>query len=307
MASTLFPEVRVGDPVRHESLSVFPLYSGSDEPTDPVAYVLSDEAIASGAVRVEEVSESGSVPNLRVVNDSPSRVLFLEGEELQGAKQNRVLNTTVLVAAGATTTIPVSCVEQGRWRYRGRHFQASGSHSSSKLRYLLKRSTSESLQAGAGYASDQMAVWNEVSRAQRAHGADSETAAMADTFAARREAIGRFREALGYPEGAIGVAVAVGPKVVAVDVFDKAATCRKVWARLLTGVVLDALEAPDAAEVAQPADVAALLDRLRQAPWEPAPAVGEGQELRAAPEPTTHASALVVEGALLHGSALVEA
>jgi hypothetical protein len=107
---------------------------------------------------VEEVSEGGSVPNLLVRNGTGSRVLFLEGEELRGAKQNRVLNTSVLVAAGSTTTIPVSCVEQGRWRYRSRHFVLGGSHSSSKLRHFLKASVSQSLQVGQGHLCDQGAV-----------------------------------------------------------------------------------------------------------------------------------------------------
>ena len=91
------PEVRVGEPIRHETLTVFPLFS---PPAETVEYLLSDEAINAGAVTVEEVSEGGSVPNLLVSNTGDCRVLFLEGEELKGAKQNRVLNTSVLVAAG---------------------------------------------------------------------------------------------------------------------------------------------------------------------------------------------------------------
>ena len=116
---SIVPDVRVGDPIRHESLAVFPLFSTPDGDVD---YLLSDEAIRAGSVTVEEVSEGGSVPNLLVNNQGDSRVLFLEGEELRGAKQNRVLNTSVLVAAHSKTPIPVSCVEQGRWRYRTRHF-----------------------------------------------------------------------------------------------------------------------------------------------------------------------------------------
>jgi hypothetical protein len=93
--------------------------------------------------------------------------------------------------------------------------------------------------------------------------------------------------------------------VVALDVFDKPETCRKVWERLLSGVVLDALEAGEPATVAGPADVEALLNRLRGSSWEPAPAVGEGQEYRADADGQTHASALVCDGAVLHGSVVV--
>src|SRR4051812_32141066 len=150
---TTLPEVRVGDPARHESLTVFPLFSPPDGSID---YLLSDEAIQAGSVTVEEVNEGGSVPNLLVNNTGDHRVLFLEGEELRGAKQNRVLNTSVLVAAQSKTTIPVSCVEQGRWRYRTKHFVSGGSHSSSKLRHILKKSSYQSMKAGLGYTSDQM-------------------------------------------------------------------------------------------------------------------------------------------------------
>ena len=50
------------------------------------------------------------------------RVLFLEGEELVGAKQNRILNTSVLLPARSKIKIPVSCVERGRWAYKSKHF-----------------------------------------------------------------------------------------------------------------------------------------------------------------------------------------
>ena len=299
--STL-PDVRVGDPIRHEVLAVFPLFSALDVGLD---YLLSDEAIQAGAVTVEEISEGGSVPNLLVTNRGDSRVLFLEGEELRGAKQNRVLNTSVLVAAHSQTPIPVSCVEQGRWRYRTKHFVSGGSHSSSKLRHILKKSSYQSMKAGLGYTSDQMEVWSEVSRQMDSLGSSSETTAMSDTYETYQGRLAEFRERLKYIEGATGMAVAVGKTVVAMDLFDKPSTCAKVWDRLLTGVVMDALERAPTDQVAQRADVDGLLARLRDGSWEPAPAVGEGQEFRYDADPETHASALVFGGSVLHGSVAV--
>jgi len=298
----ILPEIRVGDPIRHQALAVFPLFSPADS---GVEYLLSDEAITAGSVNVEEISEGGSVPNLLVTNQSNSKVLFLEGEELRGAKQNRVLNTSVLVAAHSKTTIPVSCVEQGRWRYRSRQFVSGDSHSSSKLRHFLKQSVSESLKAGRGHASDQMAVWGEVTRQMASLGSSSDTGAMADTYESYRERVTEFRERLKYVEGATGVVIAVGKQVVALDLFDKPSTCRKVWDRLLTGVVMDALEANASDQAAQPADVQGLLARLRDSAWEQAPAVGEGREFRSDADSRTHASALVFGNSVLHGSVVV--
>ena len=114
--ATVFPEIRVGQGIRHEALSVFPLLTDTDSSLE---YLLSDEALGNDLIAVTEVSEAGSVPDLLVENKGDTRVLFLEGEELVGAKQNRMLNTTILVAARSKTRIPVSCVEQGRCVMKG--------------------------------------------------------------------------------------------------------------------------------------------------------------------------------------------
>ncbi|NUQ65067.1 MAG: hypothetical protein HUU20_21595 [Pirellulales bacterium] len=40
-------------------------------------------------------------------------MLFLDGEELAGAKQNRILNASLLVGAKSNIKIPVSCAPRG--------------------------------------------------------------------------------------------------------------------------------------------------------------------------------------------------
>lgn len=295
------PKVTVGEPLRHESLSVFPLFT---ETNDPVDYVLSDEAIETKALVVEEVSEHGSVPNLLVENRSDSRVLFLEGEELVGAKQNRILNTSILVAAQSKMNIPVSCVEQGRWAYKSRGFSSSGAHSPSQLRYAVKASVSRAAKAKRGHTSDQSEVWREVHRQQSALGVSSDSQAMADTFGKFRERMAEFKDRLQYVDGATGLAIAVGKKVVGIDLFDKPSTCRKVWKRLLTGYVLDALEAGEDTAHADPAQVEALLSEVDVAKWEQVDPVGEGEEHRAEIG-RDHASALSLDGTLVHESVAI--
>ena len=60
------------------------------------------EARQQGLAAVTEVSESGSVPTLLLDNTADEALFLLDGEELIGAKQNRILNTTILIAAGST-------------------------------------------------------------------------------------------------------------------------------------------------------------------------------------------------------------
>lgn len=297
--SLALPTLRVGDPLRHEALSVFPLFSDSNGTVD---YRLSDVALADESLLVEEVSEDGSVPDLLVENKGDLRVLFLEGEELVGAKQNRILNTSVLVAAHTKTKIPVSCVEQGRWNYKSRYFQSSGSHSPSKLRRALKASVSRSVKEQRGHQSNQGEVWQEVACLQEVHDVESRTAAMSDAFDSYGDRIAAFKQELKYVEGSVGVAVAIGEKVVVLDLFDKPSTCQQVWDRLLSGVVFDALEAGESDQQASVADVEQLLAAARDLSWEQAAAVGEGEEYRAESKQGDHASALVFEGTVVHGS-----
>ena len=253
---------------------------------------------------IEEVDEGGSVPDLLVENKGDVRVLFIEGEELIGAKQNRVLNTSVLVPAHTKTKIPVSCVEQGRWRYKSRYFGSSGSHSPSKLRRVLKASVSRSMKEKRGHTSDQGEVWKEVASLHACHGVASGTAAMSDAFDTYQDRITSYRDKLKYVNRATGMAVAIADRVVSVDLFDKPATCEKVWGRMLSGVVFDALEAGGADKSASVADVEKLLSGAGDLPWEESEAVGEGEEYRAESNDGDHASALAFDQTVVHGSLL---
>ena len=151
-------------------------------------------------------------------------------------------------------------------------------------------------------------VWEEVDKQQAALGVSSKTAAMADSFEARQPMIDRYAEQFQYPEGAAGLAVAVGDKIVAVDLFDNPATCRKVWRRLLSGFILDAVgQTTGTGQATQPAveqTLAALRNYVFGRRFRP---VGDGEEYRVKSEDGTQASALAFADSLVHGSLLTGA
>jgi len=291
------PSVRVGTPVTHDKLTVYPLYLES--PAAP-NYRFSEEALADGTAVVEEVTEGGSVPNLAVDNKGETLVLFVEGQELRGAKQNRVLNTSVLIASKTKTILPVSCVEQGRWRYVSKQFTSSDCHGSSKLRKVLKKSVNDSTLSGGGHSSDQGAVWSEVSRQMASLGSSSTTMAMADTVSHYKPQIDRHVAEVAYAEGAAGLAVVVGGKIVSVDLFDAPETCKKVWPRVVSGMALDAMEEQGSATVTAE-EVRAALENLKTEPWQSTPAAGAGEEQRSESD-KWHGSVLTLNGNLVHGS-----
>ena len=105
----LLEAIRVGGPVSHGALTVVPFLVPAR--AEPDWLTLTE---AGDQVTIEEINEGGSVPTLRLHNRAGKPVLLLDGEELVGAKQNRVLNTTVLVAAqpGQVGTLVYL---RGRW------------------------------------------------------------------------------------------------------------------------------------------------------------------------------------------------
>jgi hypothetical protein len=298
------PQIRVGEPLRYKALCVFPLFT---ESKGSVEYALADEAIRDAVVTVQEVSESGSVPELLVENKGDLRVLFIEGEELVGAKQNRVLNTSILVAAKSKTRIPVSCVERGRWHYKSPHFVSSGSQSPSSVRRALKASVTRSLVEGGTRTSDQGQIWAAVGAMDAACYCQSPTVAMADSFDMYKNQLAEFREHLKYVEGASGLAAVIGKRVVGCDFFDKPSTCRKVWDRLLSGLALETIATKETDEKAEVGDIDRLLATTRAADWQATVPIGEGEEYRAQFASGDQASALAYHDDLVHGSVLVGA
>jgi len=319
-----FDGVEVLEPVVCENLAVFSLRRprAEGEGATRREYLLAAEAIESGSVQVVEVEGDGEVSHLLVKNSAGQAVLFIEGEELIGAKQNRVLNTSVLVGANTECVIPVSCIEHGRWHELSRAFDSGGRVAPAHLRHKLKRSVTRSLRRKQGHLSDQSEVWQDIRTQQRDMKVDSKTAAMTDTSLRYKDRIDRISAALKWPAGAQGLVAAVDGRIVGMDLFDSAEVCAGAWDRLFAGYALDALRseqqrtmsrerelvgAESTGEDLTQREIETFLERLNRSEWEEAKAVGEGREYRLELGPHQQASMLHWHERALHSSATVEA
>ena len=122
----LVSKVEVSEPVSVDGLQVFGLKINGQS---GLSYTTLDEALGSDALDVTEVDEHGHVPTLRVTNKGDTWVFLMAGEHLIGAKQDRVLNTSMMADRRSQMNVDVSCVEQGRWGYRSHKFHSRGSSS----------------------------------------------------------------------------------------------------------------------------------------------------------------------------------
>ena len=296
--------VRLGEAVSHGPLHLFPVVGGTRVEDGEV--LLLEEALGAGTVLVEELGEGGSVPELRLVNGGALPILILEGDELIGAKQNRTVNSTVLVAADSELVLPVSCVERGRWSRRSRTFYSGDATPNLSLRHLKSRSVHDSLRRGRGHRSDQGAVWREVDRVASVHESHSPTDALQDTRASLSERLRGFEDLPGkLPEGTRGVVVALGERPVLLEVLAEPHTFSKVSRKLLSGYALEALEHGGDGKNPDPDAAERFVASVASARRERHPAVGQGEDVRFEADGTS-GYALVAGGRVLHAAAFAE-
>jgi hypothetical protein len=235
-------QLAVEEPVRAGGLEVFGLRWQA--PAGP-GYRTLDEAMGEQALDVTEISEGGNVPTLKVTNKGDTRVFLMAGEQLVGAKQNRVLNTSILLEAHTEVPIPVSCVEAGRWAYRSAKFASAGTSSHSKLRHAMTKQVHASYRRTGQCLSDQGAVWAEVDRKLTHHGSHSPSSALQQAYEDQQHTLADILGQLPAPEGCAGAVFAFGGRIAGVELFDRPETLAKLWPKLVRSYAIDALEEND--------------------------------------------------------------
>jgi len=210
-----------------------------------------DEALAGSGFEITEVGEAGSVPDLKVSNRSPDRVVLLAGDQVVGAKQNRVVNTTVMIEAMTEVTLPVTCVEEGRWAYRSRGFASGGTSAHALLKMMMAKQASAEYARSGNPGSDQGEVWREVRRKLRAFGTSSPSTALQDAYESQKPRVQEVGDRIQPGDGWCGAAFAYDGRIVGLELFDQAATLKSQWPKLVGSYVIDSLEGRESPPVAR--------------------------------------------------------
>lgn len=296
--------IRVGESIAYRNLTVFPLFSTAK---DPAGYITLDEALERKLSEITEINEGGSVPELKFINSGSARVFLLDGEELIGAKQNRIINLSILIPAITTVVIPVSCVEAGRWSHRSRQFSSAPRAHYADGRARKMAQVSARLRATGERRSDQSAVWNNIREKSENFRVASETSAMSDIYDQESPRLETYVGAVPVLEGQSGALFAIDGRIVGLDLFDSPETLKKLFPKLLRSYGLDALERAGSEKPAKEtringAAADAFLKRVSRAKVEEFPAIGAGTDLRLSGRNMTGA-ALAVDGHIIHLSA----
>jgi hypothetical protein len=285
---TLSP-IQLGDAVEHRGIVIAPLFPR----TDPRAEYLTLEQAVPLGFHVTELDAAGSVPELLATNPLDKNVLLYDGEELLGAKQNRILNVTVLVAAASETRIPVSCVEEGRWSTRSAHFAPSAQTAYPELR---RRKAVQLSAAPLERGLAQHAVWQEVASKADRLGVQSPTRAQADIYTRHEDGLGALRTSFPLAAGQSGALFALGD-LLCLDFVSRPDAFAQLYPKLLHGYLLDAIERLDG-KATHEETLAAFLETTFAAPRSRRASPGLGEDVRVAADRLV-GSGLELDGELI--------
>jgi len=229
----------------HKSLTLWPLLLTEDAPVpDERGYVLLAHALEAGTVQIDEVSEDGSVLHVRVTNRGAQDVLFLFGEEIRGAKQNRIANASFLVPAQSELVIDVSCVERGRWRRQGRGgFGSSGEVVSNRMRQRMSYRVADSRRRGGRFEADQSEVWHDIGERLAHAGTASATDSYEDYIRSRESDLSEMLAAFRPLERQVAFVAVAGGEVIGLEAIGRPEIYADRFEGLVRSYAVDAIDA----------------------------------------------------------------
>jgi len=235
MSIKLVKEATVGQPIHRNGISIFPLVYGGKRPNGA--------ALADDSLQVSELDTGASVPELQVHNPGLTDLLIPAGRVLEGGRQTRTVNVSILVPAGATIIIPVSCVEAGRWS-GGSTFRDSKRMASRRMRMSKGRSVKSNIENYGTKNSDQGEVWDAISAELTTRHLSSPSSLYFDAAGSienDQELSDLVTNLLGTgpAEGQTGIVVAYGDKIAGLELFTNPDDLRASWEALVNSIVFD--------------------------------------------------------------------
>lgn len=190
------------------------------EPVSTFHFKPAGPEMQSGRLVISEATGDGVVGKLIALNSTVDYLLLTDADVLAGAKQNRVLNKSVLLAPMTKTVLDVSCVERGRWHYNSSNFSNDGNAAGPDLR--REKAASEvrrKTRPGEPAPDTQSTVWSHVGSKMSEMNYRSSTESYAELQRYSMASKGIEFPACEPDPGCNGLAVFMDSKVICADIF----------------------------------------------------------------------------------------
>lgn len=204
-----------------------------------------ETALEKGFARITETGPGGEVPFLKLENTGDRPIIILDGEEVVGGKQNRIVNTTLVIPASTKMKIPVSCIESGRWRHQRADFQSAGSVFRARSRAVQKATVTYDVRESGSFRSDQHAVWDEVSETLGELGVHSSTSDFGEGRERVANRLEEFVEAIRPAENQIGAIFLNAQGILGLEILGTPPLFSQVCAKVIKSFAFEVLSEPE--------------------------------------------------------------
>lgn len=224
-------------------------------------YLSFSEAIAKNQVQISEVNKKGLLTKLSVSNKSSNNIIILNGELIIGTqiRQDRIVDSTVLIPGYATVLINTFCGEQYRW----------------SPRLSNKISTSESLYFSSGRAnnaadintklSKQCRIWSEISEKISDFNVKSFTNSVDQIYKKKKVNVEEIVNFFKIPSEAVGVALGINNQLVNIDIFSNNYMLQIYLPKIIRSIALDSFKKTSKKSYLKKKDVHRFLRQIHQA------------------------------------------
>lgn len=216
------------NPQVHKNVAIVPIKTPANHSIDLLTL---QKGFELDLVKVKECEHS-TVNTIIVENTSVVPLILVDGEEIVGGDQNRIMDATILIGPESKMKVPVNCTEHGRWGFK-HHFKQSENIANYRTR-LAKR------QAFQNSTSVQQAVWNAIDELEIDRSFSSPTQAMSESYEDAKADLNEFLDAFKTVDGQSGVVVLIDGKIMGFEVFLNSDIYRQYHEKILKSYLIDA-------------------------------------------------------------------
>jgi len=224
-------ELSFGEVQNDKNFSITPIISNF--PSD-LNFITLRLAMEKKRVKVKEVDARGSVPEITVQNLADEYLLIIDGEHLVGAKQNRIVNKTIIIPPKSDVFIPVTCTEEGRWHFESNEFRKSHYSAPSTFRSAFKMKDSA-----------QGEVWAEVRHRVSSYGVSTDTSSLEDVYNKVDSSLSDYKKEITFVPNQIGFIAFINDEFAGLDIVNDSGLFSELYDDMLSGYLIDALDKHD--------------------------------------------------------------
>ncbi|MCX7845415.1 MAG: hypothetical protein N2312_02265 [Dictyoglomaceae bacterium] len=243
-------------------------------------FISLEEALNSGKFIIQEVNTWGEVPTLKAVNRLNINVFIMDGEELKGGKQNRVINTSILVKKNSVLNIPVSCTEKGRWDFTSPHHRDPEIIIPFEMRAKKNISLYDHLSRSKEFKTEQSLIWDEVDRYDSILKSNSKTRALRDIFKNVETNLEEITKNSFPIEGQNGCAFVINGKIIGLDIISLPSVYKNFHGKLLKSYAFDLLIRKKTETKNLEEDIESYIEKIKNASFKKYKSVGLGWDYR---------------------------